>query len=125
MTTSETDLELLEMYLDGALERDEAETLQHRLRAEPQLSAALEDLRSQRALRQTLWQSNEPDQATADRLTWRIRGAIAAEQKQPAIAPKRTWNTWQFARFGSAAAACIVLGFAIGWVGRGHRANVS
>src|SRR3989442_11288579 len=123
MTTFETDLELLEMFLEGEATGAEAETLQHRLRAEPGLSVALDDRRSQRALRQSAWQSLEPDQKTADQLAWRIRGAMGTQPTSRAAG--RTWNIMQFARFGSAAAACIVLGFFVGWVGRGHRANVS
>jgi anti-sigma factor RsiW len=121
-TITETDLELLETYLDGEVTGADAGALQHRLQAEPELSMALDDLRAQRALRQSVWQTLEPDQKTADQLTWRIRGAMQTQQQAPA---RRTWNTWQFARFGSAAAACIVLGFFVGWVGRGHHANVS
>jgi len=123
MTTSDTDLELLETFLDGEVTGADAEALQHRLRAEPELSVALDDLRSQRGLRQSVWQSLEPDQKTADQLAWRIRGAMTTQQASRTSG--RTWNTMQFARFGSAAAACIVLGFFVGWVGRGHRANVS
>jgi anti-sigma factor RsiW len=122
MTITEPDLELLEAYLDGEVSGADADALQHRLRAEPELSAAMDDLRSQRAVRQSVWQALEPDQTTADQLAWRIRGAIETQRQMPA---RRKWDTWQFARFGSAAAACIVLGFFVGWVGRGHRANVS
>ncbi|HSV13454.1 MAG TPA: hypothetical protein VLI90_04300, partial [Tepidisphaeraceae bacterium] len=121
-TITDTDLELLEAYLDGEVSGTEADALQQRLRAEPELSAAMDDLRSQRAIRQSLWQSLEPDQKTADQFAWRIRGAIETQRQTPA---RRKWDTWQFARFGSAAAACVVLGFFVGWVGRGHHANVS
>jgi anti-sigma factor RsiW len=121
-TITETDIELLETYLDGEVTGADADALQHRLQAEQELSAALDDLRAQRMIRQSVWQSLEPDQKSADQLAWRISGAMQTQQQTP---PRRTWNTWQFARFGSAAAACIVLGFFVGWVGRGHHANVS
>jgi anti-sigma factor RsiW len=126
MLISDNDLELLETYLDGALDATETESVRRRLRDEPQLVTALEELRGQRATRQAVWQAMEPDQATADRLTWRIRGGIAKERSAPAVAsPRRRWDSWQIARVGSAAAACVVLGFFIGWVGRAHHSNVS
>jgi anti-sigma factor RsiW len=126
MVISDNDLELLETYLDGALDAAETESVRRRLRDEPQLVTALEELRGQRAARQAVWRAMEPDQATADRLTWRIRGGIAKELSSPAVAsPRRRWDSWQIARVGSAAAACVVLGFFIGWVGRAHHSNVS
>src|SRR5437879_4444882 len=99
MRLAEDDLELLETYLDGALGVVEVEALRHRLESESELSAALEELRGQRALRQAVWQSIEPDQATADRLAWRVLGATQQALRQPA--PSRNWNTWQIARVGS------------------------
>src|SRR2546430_7915531 len=117
MAIADVDLELLETYLDGGLDAFGARELTRRLAAEPALAAALEELQSQRVLRQAVWHSLEPDQATADRLTWQIRGRVAAElAPQPRSAPttrSRRWGPWQIARIGSAAAACIVLGFSV------------
>jgi hypothetical protein len=113
MITSETDLELLESYLDEALASSEVEVLHARLVVEPELAGALDELRAQRAMRQAVWRAIEPDAMTADRLTWRVQGAMAAQTKNVA----RGWGQWQMTRVGSVAAACLVLGFFIGWSG--------
>jgi hypothetical protein len=47
-------------------------------------------------------------------LTWRVQGAMAATKQQP----RRVWSQWQIGRIGSAAAACLVIGFFIGSAGR-------
>ena len=114
MTISDTELDRLETYLDGALAPDEVGALQARLVVEPELASALDELRAERSMRQAVWQAMEPDAMTADRLTWRLQGAMAA-QKQ---IPPRAWHQWQIARIGSAAAACLVIGFFLGSAGR-------
>jgi anti-sigma factor RsiW len=110
------DLESLETYLDGALSDGEAEALRQRLSTDADLSAALKELRLQRATRQAVWASLEPDPATAERFNWRIRGAIADQERACES------NPWRFGRIGSVAAACIVFGFFAGWMGRGNPA---
>lgn len=124
MAMADVDLELLEAYLDAALDPAVAESLGRRLSVDPELSAMLEELRSQRAVRAAVWLSLEPDAASAERLVWQIRGKIAGEQSQGEVRPPaltRRWGAWQVARIGSAAAACVMLGFLVGWVGRGSR----
>lgn len=114
MPISTNDLESLEMYLDGALSDDQADIMRKRLATEAGLPAALEELRAQRAVRQAVWTSLEPDMASVDRLHWRLRGAIANQQRGHRSHP------WRFGRIGSVAAACIVFGFFAGWFGRGN-----
>src|SRR6266849_6510226 len=101
MHVSDDDLELLETYLDGAIDPAESTSLQIRLTVEPTLNTALEELRAERSMRQAVWRAMEPDQLSADRLTWRIQGAMTAQQS----ASRRGWGQWDFARTGTAAAA--------------------
>jgi len=114
MTISDTELDLLETYLDGALAPDELGTLQARLVVEPELASALDELRAERSMRQAVWRVMEPDQIAADRLAWRLQGAMVAQKQTP----PRAWHQWHIARIGSAAAACLVIGFFLGSVGR-------
>jgi len=114
MTISDTELDLLETYLDGALGSDAIGALRARLVVEPELAMALDELRAERSMREAVWRAMEPDQISADRLTWRVRGAMAAQVRQP----RRGWSQWQLGRIGSAAAACLVIGFFIGSAGR-------
>jgi anti-sigma factor RsiW len=132
MLNVETDLEQLEQYLDGAMEADALSGLQKRLGQDMELSRALAKLKAERAVRAAAWQSMEPDAGTADRLMWRVRGAVLQQKQQtrPAIVTPaatgvtRFWNQWRLASIGSAAAACLVLGFAFGRIGQGHNSGV-
>ncbi len=135
MGTTETDLELLEEYLDGAMEAVAASRLQDRFKHEADLASALLELKSQRAVRTTVWQTIEPSEIDAQQMVWRVRGAMLSarteqsmteqsmtEQSMPASSPAirpwvNWWNQWQLSRVGSAAAACLVLGFFLGRVG--------
>jgi anti-sigma factor RsiW len=118
MATLEQDLEQLEQYLDGALDAAAVSQLQNRLTADNQLAATLTELRAQRTLRSAFWQNIDPDPASADRLVWRIKGATRDLQRTVASPSKFTWNSWRIASFSSAAAACVILGFMFGRVGR-------
>jgi hypothetical protein len=117
MAVSETDLEILEQYLDGCIKGDDAQMLGRRLATETAFSAALQEVRAQRMVRQALWNSLDPDQTAADRLSWRIRGAVL-DQEQNAARQRWSWSPWRIASIGSSAAACVVLGFLIGRIGR-------
>jgi anti-sigma factor RsiW len=119
----DSDLDLLESYLDDALPPAGTAALLARLSADAELSALLSELRSQRALRAAVWASMEPDDRTVEQLCWRVRGAVAAELS-PVVTGRPQW--WSFtpdpfrvARFTSAAAACVLLGFFGGRLGRG------
>jgi anti-sigma factor RsiW len=120
MLTSDQDLELLETYLDGQLDTADAQLLARRLETDAQLSATLAELQSQRSVRQMVWTSLEGDDAGAQRLNWRIQGAMANAQR---ATHSSRWSVWRIAQIGSAAAACAVFGFFAGWVGRSNHAS--
>lgn len=106
----EQDLDLLEEYLDGALTPDEVERLQFRLAAEPGLAAALAEAREQRETRAAVWNALEPSDAEVQRLVSRV--AAAGRRRA-------TWNRVQrYTRFATTAAACLLIGFFAGWLGR-------
>ena len=115
MAVNENDLELLETYLDEALPAGEAEALRMRLAGESELAGVLTELRSQRALRAAVWATLEPTDTAAEQMAWRIRGAMSDRSSG--------LSSWWTARVGSVAAACIVLGFFAGWMGRGGNAG--
>jgi len=107
MAGTDTELELLETYLDGELPAQEAEALDARVAREPELGKVLEGLRHERELRAMVWERYEPNAQTVERFLGRVQ--------------KKVDNHWWWAgqlanlRLIGAAAACIVLG----WVGRG------
>jgi hypothetical protein len=107
---SEQDLELLEDCLDGELSPGESERLHARLEKEPELAEVLDELRGERAARSAVWASLEPSEGHANRFAERV---IATAKRQ-----ERKSRFWQVGRFGSAAAACLVLGVFLGWIGR-------
>ena len=103
---SGTDIELLETYLDDALPPAEADALRDRLANEPALSAELDQLRADRALRASAFASMEADDALADRLL------ANAKTTGGHLAKPIRWTTPL--RYIAAAAACIALGFLAG-----------
>jgi len=113
----EQDLEQLEQYLDGALDSAAISQLHTRLTADSALASALAELKTQRAVRLAVWQTIDPDSASADRLVWRIKGAMLNQERTVAVKPSKTWNSWRISSVGSAAAACVILGFMFGRAG--------
>jgi len=108
----EQDLELLEEYLDGALPPGEAERLRGRIGREPELAAALEELEADRASRAAVWSALEPDEAEVQRFAKRVTTAARRTE---------VWgHVRRYARFGSAAAACLLLGYFVGWAEQGR-----
>jgi hypothetical protein len=107
---SENDLELLEEYLDEALGPVESERVRIRVLEDPAFAAALEQLRAERNTRAAVWASLEPSDRAVREVTRRV------------LAETRRSHVWlqvsQFARFGSAAAACLLIGLFMGWMGR-------
>ncbi len=103
---SDQDIELLETYLDKALDGELAQRVEQRLAQEPELAAELARLQEARELRMQLWQSYEPSAESAERI-------IAGLRKREA---RRAWF-WRILDYReriAAAAACIAV-FLIGW----------
>lgn len=111
---SEQDLELLEEYLDEALSSADASRVQMRLAYEPQLAAMLDELRAQRATRAAMWSSLEPSDANVKQFTAKVK--VAARKQD------MWYRVGHAARFGSAAAACLLVGVFIGWLGQSRSA---
>jgi anti-sigma factor RsiW len=103
----ERDYELLDAHLDDALSPIDAEHLRTRLAAEPELAAALETLRAERAARAEVWRSMEPTTAQA--------AAIATSVLRSGRRSELLRRTGRHIAALAAAAACI----AVGWFGRG------
>jgi anti-sigma factor RsiW len=107
------DAALLEAHLDGALSPAQAESLGRRLATEPVLAAELERLRGERAVRQAVWASYEPEPRHA--------AATAGAALMLAERAERLRRATSHARRATAAAAVVLLAFAAGWVARGVR----
>jgi anti-sigma factor RsiW len=98
---NETDIELLESYLDDALETTEVDALRVRLTNDPELVAALEQLRHERAARRALFAALEPTDAETQTFTTTL---LKRTRPQRSLVPRPL-------RYLAAAAACIALGF--------------
>ncbi|HTW95485.1 MAG TPA: hypothetical protein VMD30_11855 [Tepidisphaeraceae bacterium] len=106
MLISESDLDILETYLDGELPIADAEGLWRRLSNEPALTAALDDLRAQRANRLVVWQEMEPVDAEELHLRRRVASSLRRHNHLESV--------WRVSKVSSAAAAMILVGFAVG-----------
>lgn len=110
------DLALLESYLDGELSSVELQSLQQRLHADHELSAALARLSQDFTVRQAVWTSLEGTPAESESLSRQVVRSI------------RRAGFWErsrnYVRAGVAVAACLIC-FAAGWVGRGTTATAS
>jgi hypothetical protein len=113
MAVNENDVDLLYAYLDRELPVSDCEGLWRRLAVEGELSAELERLRADAAVRRQVWSSLEPDEI-ADR---------AAQSKILRAAWREDWMSGvnRVLRVGTVAAACILFGFTVGWFGRDSR----
>ena len=109
MPISDSDLELLEARIDGALSSDESRALDARLGREPELAEALEAVLAERALRLGAFRALEPDDAG----TAALAGGLCAAAFKSAII-RRPTNRWR----RPAAVAASLLIFAGGWFGR-------
>ena len=112
----DTELELLEAYLDGETPAGEQAALRGRIAREPQLRAGFEQLSGERVMRQSLFASFEAgaDDA-AERILSRCHEQDEKQQRRYA------WLTHAM-RFTGAAAACLAVGFLAGWLGRSRPA---
>lgn len=107
----EPDFELLERYLDRELTQDETLRLEQRLSSEPELAEALARMSADYAIRRAVWASMEPAPADAMNVAAGVgRFARKAELRR---------RLARLSRIAGAAAACVMLGFLAGWVGRG------
>lgn len=113
MAVTDSDLELLEGYLDDALEMGEAKALRARLDRDDEFAQALEQIRGERAIRRAFFTSLEPDQAAVAQLTTRVRSGVQAGRASGLASRGILWRPIGFL---SAAAACVAIGFlARGW----------
>jgi len=103
---SEKDIESLEMLLDGALDAVQASELERKIASDPLLQNELQQLRDARRLRMELWQADEPDEASTQRIISFVR----------AKAQHRAWyvRILDYRHQIAATAACIAV-FLIGW----------
>jgi hypothetical protein len=76
------------------------------------LAEALADARAARESRAAVWAALEPADSQAAGFAETV---ITASRRQG-----RRSRLWQFSRFGTAAAACLLLGYFAGWVGHGR-----
>lgn len=114
-SVSEQDLELLETYLDNEIVGDEMDRVRARLRKEPALAMALDQLTRDRQLRhQVYFAMDRESAATAGSATESIGRSL-----QRAAVREVAWgNRRHVFRQVCAAAACIVVGLLVGWFGR-------
>ena len=108
---SESDIHLLEAYLDDGLSTSEVHRLDSRLSEEPALLEVLDSLRTERAARIAVFQSLTPGQTDVDRLADAVLATVN----------RRHWRmvVGRYARIAAGVAACLLVGFAVGWIGRG------
>jgi len=108
MALTDDDFDLLEGYLDDALEMGEVELLRARLSSDTEFAAALERVRGERAARRLFFAALEPDDAAVAKLTTRLTGSIKRRHHFAMVL--------RASRYVTAAAACLALGFfARGW----------
>jgi hypothetical protein len=110
MAINENDIELLHAYVDGELPTAECEGLWRRLASERELMTELDQLRADCSMRSMIWKSLEPDDGAVARVEARVMRATRREDIME----------WAFngLRIVASAAALILFGFAVGWMGR-------
>lgn len=108
---NENDLELLESYLDDELTGRELEALRQRLSSEPQLAVAIDELKSQRQMRQQFFAACEPDQASVERLVQTVNQNVTRELAWSER--NRSLRSW------GSLAACLLVGLFLGRAMRG------
>jgi anti-sigma factor RsiW len=116
MAVNDSDLELLHAYLDSELPMSECEGLWRRLASEAQLRGELDHLREDHALRTMVWNSLEPDDSSVARLQAKLMRATRREDIM-------SWMS-NALRIVGAAAALILFGFTVGWVGHNRYPGV-
>lgn len=114
---TESDLILLEEYLDGELSAADARALEERAVREPELAAELNRLKGDRQIRAKVWRMMEGDEAAVAAVANRVASSI---QRRTSYA-----HLIRGLRIGFAAAACVVLGLGIGFVARSSNSGQS
>jgi hypothetical protein len=114
-SVSEHDLELLETYLDNELAPGEMDAIRARLKREPTLAVALDQLTRDRQMRHRVFFTMDREVAATARES---TDAITRSLKQAAVREVAWSNRRNIFRQVAAAAACIVVGVLVGWVGR-------
>src|SRR5438552_9595491 len=117
MALTESDLQLLDSYLDDELGAEESDTLRRRLSSEPELAEAMDQVRFERDARQEFFHTIEPDEAQVARLISSVHRSVGREM----IWMKRA----RALRMVSGLAACLLVGFFGGYVFRGAPAASS
>ena len=110
MAVSDQDIELLENYLDDEASVADVNGLRARLACEPAMALKLADLRSARMIRKSVFASMELSDEGAARLMKNVKDTARRNLF------RNRFNT--YARYIGAAAACVVIGFTTGWLGR-------
>ena len=110
-SVNENDLDLLESYLDDELTGRELEALRQRLSSEPQLATAIDELKSQRQMRQQFFAACEPDQASVERLVQSVNQNVTRELAWSER--NRSLRSW------GSLAACLLVGLFLGRAMRG------
>jgi anti-sigma factor RsiW len=108
----ELDQQLLDEYLDGQLTPADAQRLTRRLALETELAGELSALRAARAVRQNVFESLAPQPESAEAFSRRVVSAVRRQSLRSRLGG--------MGRIGAGIAACIAIGFAAGWMGRGH-----
>jgi hypothetical protein len=110
MAVNDNDLELLHEYVDGELPVADCEGLWRRLAIERDLSGELDRLRADHSVRTMVWNSLEPEESTVARLEAKIMRATRRED----------FLSWggNILRITASAAALILFGFTVGWMGK-------
>jgi hypothetical protein len=103
MALTENDLELLECYLDDALEIGEVEGVRARIEGDGEWAGALEQLRTERAGRRAFFAALEPDDTSLAKLTARVHGSMNRRRNFARLLRPM--------RYVAATAACLVIGF--------------
>lgn len=104
MLIVDEDVELLENFADGALASGEMVVMRARLASESELTAALDRIVTDRALRSRMFASLEPTETESTRFLDRVRAKVPKN-------PRRAGAL----RLATGIAACVAISFFAGW----------
>jgi anti-sigma factor RsiW len=101
-------INILDEYLDGALDAGQERELLQRLRREPALAAELVEMKEARAVRASIFASLEPSPSEVERVVSSITQELQAPRRRPLVI--------RLFRPIAAAAACVAAGFLGGYL---------